>query len=157
MSIVAQRIKTLNPEQIKTLEEKKSVSIQLNEKNITLELADVEIYFKDIQGWQVAQGHGLSVALDVTLNDTLIQEGVSRELVNRIQNLRKEHGFEITDTILIELELQPELQVAVEQNKDYVLTETLGVTLDFISKIEKGTIIEFDNIKTKINIQKIES
>ena len=157
MSIVAQRIKTLNPEQIKTLEEKKSVSIQLNEKNITLELADVEIYFKDIQGWQVAQGHGLSVALDVTLNDTLIQEGVSRELVNRIQNLRKEHGFEITDTIGIELELQPELQVAVEQNKDYVLTETLGVTLDFISKIEKGTIIEFDNIKTKINIQKIES
>lgn len=157
MSIVAQRIKTLNPEQIKTLEEKKSVSIQLNEKNITLELADVEIYFKDIQGWQVAQGHGLSVALDVTLNDTLIQEGVSRELVNRIQNLRKEHGFEITDTIVIELELQPELQVAVEQNKDYVLTETLGVTLDFISKIEKGTIIEFDNIKTKINIQKIES
>ena len=157
MSIVAQRIKTLNPEQIKTLEEKKSVSIQLNEKNITLELADVEIYFKDIQGWQVAQGHGLSVALDVTLNDTLIQEGVSRELVNRIQNLRKEHGFEITDTIEIELELQPELQVAVEQNKDYVLTETLGVTLDFISKIEKGTIIEFDNIKTKINIQKIES
>ena len=157
MSIVAQRIKTLNPEQIKTLEEKKSVSIQLNEKNIILELADVEIYFKDIQGWQVAQGHGLSVALDVTLNDTLIQEGVSRELVNRIQNLRKEHGFEITDTIVIELELQPELQVAVEQNKDYVLTETLGVTLDFISKIEKGTIIEFDNIKTKINIQKIES
>ena len=157
MSIVAQRIKTLNPEQIKTLEEKKSVSIQLNEKNITLELADVEIYFRDIQGWQVAQGHGLSVALDVTLNDTLIQEGVSRELVNRIQNLRKEHGFEITDTIGIELELQPELQVAVEQNKDYVLTETLGVTLDFISKIEKGTIIEFDNIKTKINIQKIES
>ena len=157
MSIVAQRIKTLNPEQIKTLEEKKSVSIQLNEKNITLELADVEIYFKDIQGWQVAQGHGLSVALDVTLNDTLIQEGVSRELVNRIQNLRKEHGFEITDTIGIELELQPELQVAIEQNKDYVLTETLGVTLDFISKIEKGTIIEFDNIKTKINIQKIES
>ncbi len=157
MSIVAQRIKTLNPEQIKTLEEKKSVSIQLNEKNIILELADVEIYFKDIQGWQVAQGHGLSVALDVTLNDTLIQEGVSRELVNRIQNLRKEHGFEITDTIGIELELQPELQVAVEQNKDYVLTETLGVTLDFISKIEKGTIIEFDNIKTKINIQKIES
>lgn len=157
MSIVAQRIKTLNPEQIKTLEEKKSVSIQLNEKNIILELADVEIYFKDIQGWQVAQGHGLSVALDVTLNDTLIQEGVSRELVNRIQNLRKEHGFEITDTIVIELELQPELQVAVEQNKDYVLTETLGLTLDFISKIEKGTIIEFDNIKTKINIQKIES
>ena len=157
MSIVAQTIKTLNPEQIKTLEEKKSVSIQLNEKNIILELADVEIYFKDIQGWQVAQGHGLSVALDVTLNDTLIQEGVSRELVNRIQNLRKEHGFEITDTIVIELELQPELQVAVEQNKDYVLTETLGVTLDFISKIEKGTIIEFDNIKTKINIQKIES
>ena len=122
MSIVAQRIKTLNPEQIKTLEEKKSVSIQLNEKNITLELADVEIYFKDIHGWQVAQGHGLSVALDVTLNDTLIQEGVSRELVNRIQKIRHEHRSELTYTIEIELDLQPELPVAVEQNKDYVLT-----------------------------------
>lgn len=157
VSIIAQTIKTLNPEQIKTLEEKKSISIQLNEKNITLELADIEIYFKEIKGWQVAQGHGLTVALDITLNDTLMQQGVSRELVNRIQNLRKEHGFEITDTIGIELELQPELQAAVEQNKDYVLTETLGVTLDFISKLEKGTILEFDNIRTKINIQKIES
>ena len=97
------------------------------------------------------------MALDTTLNETLIKEGVSRELVNRIQNLRKKSGFEITDTIRIELELQPELQVAVEQNKEYVLAETLGVKLDFISKIEKGTILEFDNIKTKINIQKIES
>ena len=157
ISIIAQTIKTLNPEQIKTLEEKKSISIQLNEKNITLELADVEIYFKEIKGWQVAQGHGLTVALDITLNETLMQQGVSRELVNRIQNLRKEHGLEITDTIGIELELQPELQAAVEQNKDYVLRETLGVTLDFISKLEKGTILEFDNIRTKINIQKIES
>ena len=99
----------------------------------------------------------MTVALDTTLNETLIKEGVSRELVNRIQNLRKKSGFEITDTIRIELELQPELQVAVEQNKEYVLAETLGVKLDFISKIEKGTILEFDNIKTKINIQKIES
>jgi len=112
------------------------------------------IFFKDIQGWEVAQGHGLTVALDITLNETLVQEGNARELVNRIQNLRKDQGFEVTDSIIIELENHNELQVAVEQNKDYILSETLGISLEFKPTLETGSVLEFDQIKTKINIQK---
>ena len=154
MGAVAQAIKGLTEAQIKTLEENQNLDLQVNEKNITLEPADVEIFFKDIQGWEVAQGHGLTVALDITLNDTLVQEGNARELVNRIQNLRKDQGFEVTDSIIIELENHNELQVAVEQNKDYILSETLGVSLEFKPTLETGSVLEFDQIKTKINIQK---
>ncbi|MGB1020149.1 MAG: isoleucine--tRNA ligase [Flavobacteriaceae bacterium] len=157
MGAIAQVIKTLTTEQIKRLDENQSIDLQINEKNITLEPADIEISFKDIQGWQVAQGHGLTIALDISLNESLVQEGHARELVNRIQNLRKDQGLEVTDTISIVLTFQNELEAAVENNKAYILAETLGVSLNFVTQVKEGVLLEFDHIKTTIKIEKIES
>jgi isoleucyl-tRNA synthetase len=157
MGAIAKAIKTLSVEQIKMLEENQSVSLQVNEKNIILEPADIEISFKDIQGWQMAQGHGLTVALDVSLNESLVQEGRARELVNRIQNLRKDQGLEVTDSISIELTAQNDLKTVVEFNKTYILAETLGVSINFVPEIKEGILLEFDQIKTTIKIEKIES
>jgi isoleucyl-tRNA synthetase len=98
---VVQVISQLNTEQINLFEEKGQLEVQLNEKNIILESSDVEILFKDIEGWQVAQGAGMTVALDITLSPELKKEGIARELVNRIQNHRKESGLEVTDRIEI--------------------------------------------------------
>jgi len=157
MGAMAQAIKTLTEAQVKMLEENQTVHLLVNEKNTILEPADIEISFKDIQGWQVAQGHGLTVALDISLNESLVQEGQARELVNRIQNLRKDEGLEVTDTISIVMATQETLEAAVKQNKEYILAETLGISLQFVPEIEGGSLLEFDNIKTTIKIEKIES
>ena len=90
---VVELIKSLNEEQINQLEGKGTLKVQLNEKNLILERSDIEVSFKDIEGWQVAQGGGMTVALDMTLTHELVQEGIARELVNRIQNLRKDSGL----------------------------------------------------------------
>jgi len=154
---VVQVISQLNTEQINLFEEKGQLEVQLNEKNIILESSDVEILFKDIEGWQVAQGAGMTVALDITLSPELKKEGIARELVNRIQNHRKESGLEVTDRIEIFLKKEVELEAAVSENKEYILSETLANHLHFDSEIEKGTPLEFDNLKTEIRIKKIYS
>jgi isoleucyl-tRNA synthetase len=84
----------------------------------------------------------------------LKQEGIARELVNRIQNLRKDSGFEVTDKISVQLLLHPELETAVEANKSYIQTETLSKSISFVSELNGGTEIEFDHIKTQILISK---
>jgi isoleucyl-tRNA synthetase len=154
---VVQVISQLNTEQINLFEEKGQLEVQLNEKNIILESSDVEILFKDIEGWQVAQGAGMTVALDITLSPELKKEGIARELVNRIQNHRKESGLEVTDRIEIFLKKEVELEAAVSENKEYILSETLANQLHFDSEIEEGTPLEFDNLKTEIRIKKIYS
>ena len=152
---IVQVINELNSEQISELEENGQLEVQLNEKNVTLESSDVEVFFKDIEGWQVAQGSGLTVALDMTINPALKKEGIARELVNRIQNHRKDSGLEVTDKIDIFLKTDPQLEAAVSENETYILSETLAKNLIFESKIIEGNPLEFDNIKTEIRIKKI--
>jgi len=154
MQALSKIIKKLNQNQILELEEKKSLNITLNRKNITLELSEVEIYFKDIEKLQVAQGNGEIVALDISLNDNLIKEGVSRELVNRIQNLRKENGLEVTDNINIIVENNLKLKESIIANKDYIMSETLCNSLNFEDEVVNGNLIEFNSIKVKISITK---
>ena len=154
---VVQVISQLETEQINLFEEKGQLEVQLNEKNIILESSDVEILFKDIEGWQVAQGAGMTVALDITLSPELKKEGIARELVNRIQNHRKDSGLEVTDRIEIFLKKEDELEAAVSENKKYILSETLANHLHFDSEIVEGTPLEFDNLKTEIRIKKIYS
>ena len=96
---VVGKINAFGDAEIKTLERDQKININLNEKNIILELNEVEITSKDIEGWLVAHGNGLTVALDITLNEDLVNEGIARELVNRIQNIRKDAGLGITDKI----------------------------------------------------------
>jgi isoleucyl-tRNA synthetase len=97
----------------------------------------------------------MTVALDMTLNSYLKKEGVARELVNRIQNHRKDSGLDVTDKINIFLKKESRLEVAVSENLNYILSETLAKSLHFKSEIVEGTLLEFDNIKTEIRIKKI--
>jgi isoleucyl-tRNA synthetase len=157
LKAVTQAIKKLSPEQIQQLEEGENIQINLNEKTIQLEEKDVEVFFKDIEGWQVAQSDGLTVALDMTLTPSLIKEGLARELVNRIQNHRKDSGLEVTDKIEIYLKEDAELEAAVSENKSYILSETLATALTFKASVQQGVSLEFDTINTTIQIIKLKS
>ena len=147
-------IQGLSNEQITQLEENDMLKVELNEKNIILERSDVEVYFKDIEGWQVAQGNGMTVALDMTLTPELIREGIARELINRIQNFRKDSGLEVTDKIDVFLKKEPKLEAAILENKSYILSETLTENLTFESSLEGGLVLEFEDINTSITIKK---
>ena len=155
LQAVIQKIKTLTPDEVAILEHTGSLPLTVNEKNIILQSEDIEIYFRDIEGWQVAQGYGMTVALDMTLTETLIQEGMARELINRIQNIRKDNGLEITDRIAVTLKDDPTLAPAVLNNEAYILHEILGDSIVFRPQIEAGIPLEFDAVHTEINIKKI--
>jgi len=157
LKFVTQAIQNLSPEQIQQLEDEKSIVLHVNGESVQLEFADVEVYFKDIEGWQVAQSNGLTVALDMKLTPELVKEGLARELVNRIQNHRKDSGFEVTDKIKIYLKEDAQLQAAVAENKSYILSETLATALTFKATVELGIPLEFDTIKTTIQIKKLKS
>jgi isoleucyl-tRNA synthetase len=148
-------IKGLSNEQITQLEENGKLKVKLNKKNVILEQSDVEVYFKDIEGWHVAQGNGMTVALDMTLTPELIREGIARELINRIQNFRKDSGLEVTDKIDVFLKKESKLEAAVLENKSYILSETLTENLTFESSLEGGLVLEFEDINTSITIKKI--
>ncbi len=151
---VVQRIQQLSPDEIVILEQNNPLSVTVNEKNIILDSTDIEIYFRDIEGWQVAQGNGMTVALDMTLTPELIEEGIARELINRIQNIRKDSGLEITDRIEVSIQKDTTLEAAVTKNKGYILSEILGNTISFENQVNEGVLIEFDQIRTQINIKK---
>ena len=126
-----------------------------NGKNINLGPDDVEISSKDIEGWLVANEGSLTVALDVTITDDLKNEGIARELVNRIQNARKDSGLDVTDKIKLTVLNYLNLEQAITCNKDYIMNETLTNELIFKDHLDNGIGIEFDNIKSKILIEKI--
>ena len=155
MKSIVDVVKNLNSEQVNLLEEKKELNILVNKKNIILDINDVDVIYKDIEGWEVAKNSDTTIALDVTITQKLKNEGVARELVNRIQNYRKDSGLEVTDRIDIILKSEFELEKAIRENKNYILNETLANTLKFESTILKGTPIEFENFKTEILIKKV--
>ena len=155
MRFIAAAVKEFNQEDINKIEKVGNIILEINGKNITLELSDVEISSKDIEGWLVASERGLTVALDVTISEDLRKEGVARELVNRIQNARKETGLEVTDKIKLTVLNYQNLQHSIKENKDYIMSETLTKELVFVDVLENGTEIEFDTIKSKILIQKM--
>ncbi|MCW2118296.1 isoleucine--tRNA ligase [Flavobacterium sp. 7A] len=154
MGLVSKKIQVLSNDEINQLERSGSFVIEIAGNNITLTLEDVEITSQDIEGWLVANSNGITVALDIVISPELRSEGISRELVNRIQNLRKDSGFEVTDKIKVHLQNNSVLEAAVKENINYIKSETLTEELIFIEKIENGTEIEFDDIKTLITITK---
>jgi isoleucyl-tRNA synthetase len=129
--------------------------LQIAGNSITLTSEEVEITSQDIPGWLVANANGLTVALDITISEVLRQEGIARELVNRIQNIRKDSGFEVTDKIKVQLQRSGELENAIQSNDEYIMSETLTEVLIFEDEIKNGTEIEFDDIQTMILISKI--
>jgi isoleucyl-tRNA synthetase len=154
MGLISKEIQNLNQEQINQLDRENSLEISISGKSITLSSDDVEITSQDIPGWLVANANGITVALDITISEELRKEGIARELVNRIQNIRKDSGFEVTDKIVVKMGKNPQIEAAVFANSEYIKSETLTKTLLFEDKIENGIEIEFDDIKTSIFISK---
>ena len=154
IGLISKEIQSFTAEQINEIDAKGSLMIEIEGKSINLSLEDVEISSQDIPGWLVANANGITVALDITITDELRKEGIARELVNRIQNIRKDSGLEVTDKIKVELEKNTVLEDAVLDNEDYIKSETLTESLVFVDQVNHGTEIEFDDIKTRILISK---
>jgi isoleucyl-tRNA synthetase len=114
---------------------------------------NAEVLAEDVPGWQVANLGNLTVALDVTLTEELKQEGISRELVNRIQNLRKELGFEVTDKIRVRVKVHPYISEALKNNLSYICTEILADSLELVTELDSGetVIIDDNNLLIEIN------
>ncbi len=154
MKAIAAEVSKFGQEDIQKIEQEGEISIEIDNKTIKLEVQDVEISSQDIEGWLVASSGPLTVALDVSISEELKQEGIARELVNRIQNLRKDSGLEVTDKIIIKVVKDGIIEKAVEQNLEYIKTETLTAELVFVEDLNNGTEIAFDNVKTKLFISK---
>ncbi|WP_298547285.1 isoleucine--tRNA ligase [uncultured Aquimarina sp.] len=154
MKLIASKIQSFDQETIKILEQTGSFDIEINNKIITLGTDDVEISSQDIEGWLVANSGSLTVALDITITPELKKEGIARELVNRIQNIRKDSGFEVTDRIGIVIKENKSIQEAVATNEVYIKNETLTDTIEFATDVINGTEIAFDDIATQLVIKK---
>ncbi len=155
MRFVAGAVGKMTSEDITTFEKEKSFELVLdNGITIKLTLDEVEITTKDIDGWLVANQDNTTVALDVTITEALKQEGIARELVNRIQNHRKNSGFEVTDRIEIQFLSNQIIKEAVAVNESYIKAETLANSIIFVENMENGTDIEFDSIQTQMQISK---
>jgi isoleucyl-tRNA synthetase len=154
MGLISKEIQSLTTTQINQLDTIGVLNIEVSGNTITLAQDDVEISSQDIEGWLVANSNGITVALDITISPELKEEGIARELVNRIQNIRKDSGFEVTDKIQVHLQSNTELEKAVKANENYIKSETLTDSLVFETTIQNGFEIEFDDIKTRILITK---
>ncbi len=156
LSAVMAKIKTLSDSEIQKIEANKPISITIDSEDIILEPSDLEIISEDIEGWLVASENGVTVALDIQLNDTLINEGICRELVNRIQTLRKESGLLVTDKINLKIKKDIILEKAIFENQNYILTETLAENLIVLDNFDDGVELKFDNIDSKLYLTKID-
>ncbi|MAQ76008.1 MAG: isoleucine--tRNA ligase [Aquimarina sp.] len=154
MKLIANKIQSFDQETIKILEGTGQFDVEINNKIITLGIDDVEISSQDIEGWLVANSGPLTVALDVTITPDLRKEGIARELVNRIQNMRKDSGFEVTDKIEIVFKENKTVQEAVATNETYIKNETLTESIEFATDVINGTEIAFDDIATQLIIKK---
>ena len=155
MKSIANAIRNFSKEEISKIELEGKIPIELDGKMINLELSDVEISSKDIEGWLVANEGSITVALDVTISENLRREGVARELINRIQNARKDRGLEVTDKIKLTVLKFEDIEESINKNKEYIMSETLTEELVFVDQLIDGIDVEFDAIKSKILINKM--
>ena len=154
MKAVALAIQSLTSKDINEMELNGGIELLVDGNKINLELSDVEISSQDIEGWLVASSGPLTVALDATINPVLKAEGIARELVNRIQNLRKDSGFEVTDKIVIKFLKDPFIDSALLDNLEYIKTETLATEILVETTLKEGLPIEFDEVRSVLYIEK---
>jgi isoleucyl-tRNA synthetase len=143
------------PEKIHELEKNEILKIKIDNEYIPIKLSDVNIMSKDIDGWTVAKNSGFTVALDIKINQKLINEGVSRELINRIQNFRKDAELDVTDKIIIYLKNNKKLKPVLDEHLDYIKAETLSIDIHLKEDLSEGSLVEFDDINTRILIKKV--
>ncbi len=158
MKQAAQIIANLSQEEINRIEREGRFELKVDDQTYELTLDDLEIVTEDIPGWLVATDGLVTVALDVTITDELRAEGYARDLVNRIQNLRKARDYNVTDRIAIRLERHPEVEKAVAQFGDYIRTETLADRLELVDDLPEGETIELaDGISLRIELERVEA
>ncbi|HRX32339.1 MAG TPA: isoleucine--tRNA ligase [Tenuifilaceae bacterium] len=158
MKEISQAIAAMTQENIATLEKEGTFAITISSGNVDLTTDDVEILSEDIPGWLVANEGRYTVALDVTITETLRMEGIARELINRVQNIRKDSGFEVTDKIRITLKKHDKLDKAIETHHDYIAGQTLAKEINMIDGELNGTstVIDLDDdLTTSIRVEKI--
>ncbi len=155
MRFVAQAISALSDEEIGIIDREGEIIIEVNGRKETLLLEEVEIATQDIEGWLVANQGNLTVALDVSITEDLKNEGIARELVNRIQNLRKESGLEVTDKIRLFIKKDGVIDKAVELNEEYIKNETLTKELILKEEVKNGNDIVFDQVNTVLFLEKV--
>jgi isoleucyl-tRNA synthetase len=136
---ISEKIKTLNASEIASLEKGNEIEFEITGEKVNVSLSDTEILHEDIPGWLVESDEDLTVALDTTLTEELINEGLAREFVNRVQNYRKDSKFEITDRIEITIKANKKLESAIKILEDYIKTETLAKNITFLSTIDKAS------------------
>lgn len=157
MKQIAGAIVQFDQEDIKKLEKEGVYHLDINGEEVAIELGDVEITTDDIPGWLIASQGNLTVALDVTITEELRQEGIARDIVNKIQGLRKDSGLEVTDQINIIIEKQADTEDAINNNISYICSETLAKNLKLVeSKISDGELVELsDSLSMKVKVEKI--
>ncbi len=157
MKEAAKLIQSFGQEQIREIEQNKEYKVNLGGTEVILSLDDVEIGSEDIPGWHIASEGNIMVALDVTVTKELKEEGLARELVSKIQNLRKEQNFQVTDKILLKIVKNSNIESAIINNFQYICAETLAESLELVDSIDKTGALSIevaDNIYTSISINK---
>ena len=154
MKEIAQVMNSFGKDEISEIENKGYYLLYLPSGEVHLELEDVEIITEDMPGWLVANEGKLTVALDITITDDLLREGIARELVNRIQNIRKSNGYEIIDKIIVEIESRDEINEAVKEYTNYIASQTLANSVLLSSHLENATELEFDEYTVKVSVKK---
>jgi isoleucyl-tRNA synthetase len=158
MKAIAAAVAQFSQQDIAKIEREGRYELDMDGEKIELTLTDVEIMSEDIPGWLVASQGPLTVALDVTITEELRQEGIARELVNRIQNMRKDREFEVTDRIAVRIQRNNIIDAAVNNNLNYICSETLASSLELVDEVkpEEGLLVEVDEeVKTFISIGKL--
>ena len=155
MKEISNQIGLLDNSKISELEKTGKIDLFINKKSITFDISDFDISSKDIEGWLVANEANITVALDITIDQELMDEGIAREIVSKIQNLRKSNNFEVTDRIKLGFTGDSKIKKAINNNIEYIKTETLSNSVDFDIETIGGHEILFDKLKTKIFITKV--
>jgi isoleucyl-tRNA synthetase len=154
MKSLAAALAVFTQEDISHLEKEGSISLFIDNEPLILQANEVEITSEDIPGWLVANKDSLTVALDVTVTPELISEGNARELVNRIQKIRKDNGYELTDRIAVQVTDHQDLKQSIAQFNNYICAEILADTLEMVPDLPGGTEIEVNDISLKVFVTK---
>lgn len=154
MKEIASAMPGMTKQQIAEIERNGEYTLSLPSGDVQLTTEDVEIFTEDMPGWLVANEGNLTVALDIEVSDELIREGIARELVNRIQNIRKSSGFEIVDRISVKIEKLEEINDAVSEHSDYITTQVLANSIEMVEKIDTPLELDFEDYLVKILVTK---
>ena len=155
MKDIAIAMTSFSKSQISEIERDGKYLLKIGDEEVEILAEDVEIIKEDMPGWLVANEGRLTVALDITVTDDLLREGIARELVNRIQNLRKSGGLEITDKINIVIERLDEINAAVEAYGQYIASQTLATSIQLVDVIDTPVELDFEDYIVKIKIEKV--